>query len=392
MSPEQTRGEDATPSSDLYAIGVLMFEMLTARLPFVSADRREILKMHQSAEAPKVRQLAADAPVESERIISKLLEKDPARRYRDAHHLLEDMKALQRNAPRELAFSPMPDMPVGRQGPVTGVSAWALRGVMLGRIVSRANPRVARSPQVLRALDDVWRLCAAAAAVDSEINAYAGRVEAYERRSRDLRAQYGRQIEDLAGEESRLRRSIAEAHAQATTLKTERDQASTLLDAAWADIARLEIDGEESALKTAYEKAGGARARYNSRAHELAKLESSLARMSASSATITSRILELREMLERQSDTLDHGLVEIRRRLVSRGRDRTQIHRDLERAAEALTADLRDLPECAELMEEMQRLVGPMLEAPKVISAPQVPQAAAQQAPDHNTLVSKLPQ
>lgn len=387
MSPEQTRGEDATPSSDLYAIGVLFFEMLTSRLPFMSADRREILKMHQAAAPPKVRQLVSDAPVEAERIIAKLLEKDPAHRYRDAHHLLEDMKALQRHSPRDMTWGPMPDMPAMRQQPVTGVSAWALRGVMLGRIVSRANPRVARSPQVLRALDDVWRLCASAAGVDTEINAYAARVEAYERRARDLRAQYGRQIEDMAGEESRLRRAIAEAQAQASALKTERDQASQLLDAAWADIARLEIDGEESALKAAYEKAGGARARYNSRAHELAKVESTVARMSASSATITSRILDLREMLDRQSDTLDHGLTEIRRRLASRARDRTQMHRDLERATEALTVELQDLPECRELFEEMERLVGPAATAVPM-AAPVQPMP---QQPDHHTLVSKLP-
>ncbi len=362
MSPEQTRGEEATPVSDLYAIGVLFFEMLTARLPFISADRKEILKMHQSAEPPRVRQYAPDAPVEAERIIAKLLEKDQARRYRDAHHLLEDMKALQRHAPRDLSWGPMPDIgPIGRNGPVTsGVAAWALRSVMFGRIVSRANPRVGRAPQVLRALDDMWRLSATSAQVESDLAQHVSRSEAYERRGRDLRAQYGRQIEELAGEESKLKRAVAEAQAQAAQLRAERDQASSMLDTAWADIARLEIDGEESALKSAYEKAGGARARYNQRAHELAKLESHIARTSASSASITSRILELRETLDQQSDVLDQGLMEIRRRMVARGRDRAQTLRDLEHAAASLVAELEVLPECRELFDEMQRLVGPL--------------------------------
>jgi septal ring factor EnvC (AmiA/AmiB activator) len=133
-----------------------------------------------------------------------------------------------------------------------------------------------------------------------------------------------------------------------------------MLDTAWADIARLEIDGEESALKSAYEKAGGARARYNQRAHELAKLESHIARTSASSASITSRILELRETLDQQSDVLDQGLMEIRRRMVARGRDRAQTLRDLEHAAASLVAELEVLPECRELFDEMQRLVGPL--------------------------------
>ncbi|MCC7383613.1 MAG: protein kinase [Deltaproteobacteria bacterium] len=364
MSPEQTRGEEATPSSDLYAIGVLFFEMLTARLPFISNDRREILRMHQEAVPPKLRQIQPDAPVEAERIIIKLLEKESSRRYRDAHHLLEDIKALQRHAPRELAWDPMPALPQqASQAPVANglAAAWALRAVMFGRIVSRANPRVARSPMLLRALDDLWRLSVSAARVESEISAFAKSLDAYERRSRDLRAQYGRQIEDLGLEESRQKRAIAEAQAAAAALRSERDQASTLLDAAWAEIARLEIDGEESALKAAYEKAGGARARYNSRAHELARMEAQIARMSASTAAMTSRILELRENLERQSDALDAGLTEIRRRMVTRGRDRAQILRDLERSAAALSADLEPLPECKELFEEMQQLVGPIL-------------------------------
>lgn len=383
MSPEQTRGEEATPSSDLYALGVLFFEMLTGRLPFVSADRREILKLHQEGVPPKLRQVQPDSPAEAEKIIHKLLEKDPGRRYRDAHHLLEDMKALQRHAPRELAWDPMPALPpAGTQAsPMTsGVASWALRSVMFGRIVSRANPRIARSPTVLRALDDLWRLCAQAAQVETEMASYGSRLDAYERRAKDLRSQYGRQIEDLAGEESRLKRSIAESQAQASVLRIDRDQASALLDAAWADIARLEIDGEESALKTAYEKAGGARARYNSRAHELARLEAHIARMSASSAAITARILELRESLDQQSDVLDSGLVEIRRRMVARGRDRAQILRDLERSATSLTAELENLPETRELFDEMEKLVGP------IPAAAVVPASNVQ--PDHNTLVS----
>jgi serine/threonine-protein kinase len=389
MSPEQTRGEEATPSSDLYAIGVLFFEMLTARLPFISADRKEILRMHQEAAPPRLRQVQPDCPVEAERIIAKLLEKDQNRRYRDAHHLLEDIKALQRHAPREPAFEPIPVVippQNNNQGPpiTGGVAAWAMRAVMFGRIVSRANPRVARAPHVMRALDDLWRLCVSAARVEAEIAAFAKNSDAYERRSRDLRAQFGRQIEELGVEESRQRRAIAEAQQQAGTLRAERDQASALLDQAWAEIARLEIDGEESALKAAYEKAGGARARYNSRAHELARLESQIARMSASSAAITSRILELRETLERQSDTLDTGLSEIRRRMVARGRDRAQILRDLERSATALTAELEGLPECRELFEEMEALVGP-IHTPQ--PANPTPHSGAQPQGDHNTIV-----
>src|SRR5262249_15645928 len=49
MSPEQARGEDAIASSDLYALGILFFEMVTGRLPFRSGDRETLLEMQRSA-------------------------------------------------------------------------------------------------------------------------------------------------------------------------------------------------------------------------------------------------------------------------------------------------------------------------------------------------------
>ena len=53
MSPEQARGEEATAQSDLYALGVLFFEMLTGQLPFRSDDRETLLEMQRTAVAPQ---------------------------------------------------------------------------------------------------------------------------------------------------------------------------------------------------------------------------------------------------------------------------------------------------------------------------------------------------
>ncbi|MBZ0116349.1 MAG: serine/threonine protein kinase, partial [Sandaracinaceae bacterium] len=99
MSPEQARGDDATPSSDLYAMGILFFEMVTGQLPFRSSDRETLLEMQRSAPAPKPSALRNDLPEAAEKIILRLLEKDLKRRFRDGHHLSEELKALQRALP-----------------------------------------------------------------------------------------------------------------------------------------------------------------------------------------------------------------------------------------------------------------------------------------------------
>src|SRR4051794_28644426 len=101
MSPEQARGEEAGPQSDLYAMGVLFFEMLTGQLPFRSNDRETLLEMQRSSPPPKPRTIRADVNPAAEGIILKLLEKDRRKRFRDGHHLLEELKALQRSLPSQ---------------------------------------------------------------------------------------------------------------------------------------------------------------------------------------------------------------------------------------------------------------------------------------------------
>src|SRR6188508_1899757 len=97
MSPEQARGEDAGPHSDLYALGVLFFEMLTGQLPFRAGDRETLLEMQRTAPAPRPRQLRPEVSAQAEGICLRLLEKDVRKRYQDAHHLQEELKALQRS-------------------------------------------------------------------------------------------------------------------------------------------------------------------------------------------------------------------------------------------------------------------------------------------------------
>src|SRR5215218_194743 len=101
MSPEQARGEEAGPQSDLYALGVLFFEMLTGQLPFRSDDRETLLEMQRSASAPKPRSIKSDVNPAAEAICLRLLEKDVRKRYQDAHHLQEELKALQRSLPSQ---------------------------------------------------------------------------------------------------------------------------------------------------------------------------------------------------------------------------------------------------------------------------------------------------
>jgi serine/threonine-protein kinase len=87
FSPEQAQGEPPTPASDVYAIGIVAFEMLTGRLPFVGADQQELAMAHIRESPPNASDFNPNIPAHLDRILQKVLSKEPASRYRTADQL-----------------------------------------------------------------------------------------------------------------------------------------------------------------------------------------------------------------------------------------------------------------------------------------------------------------
>lgn len=87
LSPEQARGETLTASSDLYSLGVVMFEMLTGRPPFVGPTAVSIAMQHASARPPSLRQFNPAIPPIVEQLVLQSLEKEPEDRFSSAAEL-----------------------------------------------------------------------------------------------------------------------------------------------------------------------------------------------------------------------------------------------------------------------------------------------------------------
>jgi len=138
FAPEQARGEKPSPASDVYSIGIVMFEMFTGRLPFMGTSQRELAMAHIQSEIPKAKDVNPSVPEEISKIIAKVMSKRPNDRYSQADqlgHILQGLQDRTKNASANTVQRPAAPPTVPSQKPV---------------IPPRSNEPSSRPPNIAR--------------------------------------------------------------------------------------------------------------------------------------------------------------------------------------------------------------------------------------------------
>ena len=143
MSPEQVRGREMDQRSDIYSLGVLLFDLVTGRVPFNSKNDYELMQNHVRTRAPSPKKYTPDLPEEIERAVLRALEKSPDARFATTAEFKAAIDQYDLT-PGEMPVRSFSTPPDSREGPPIGREIEATR-VMLGAEDASENPTIDRA-------------------------------------------------------------------------------------------------------------------------------------------------------------------------------------------------------------------------------------------------------
>lgn len=224
MAPERITSIDAGPAADLYAVGVMMFELLTGQLPFDAPDVASFFVKHLKEEPPSMRSVDPSMPQAVDELALRLMAKAPEDRPVDAHRVVSDLTAIAGALGLRIPEEPPEDAESSRAPaetlPPVAIDRWVRRTAVFEQMLAKAYPDE-RPHELVDLLERVKHHVRDIARLRSTAVAQQRHLETIESRGREGRQRFGHAVHALGVDASKARDQERLAQQQAAELETD---------------------------------------------------------------------------------------------------------------------------------------------------------------------------
>jgi serine/threonine-protein kinase len=362
MAPERILGNDTGGASDLYALGVVFFEMLSGELPFNAPDVATFFVKHMNEPARSLQALNARVPKALDELVAKLLAKDPKDRPIDAHRVHQDLLDLLRE--REVAAPPTAEAePLSVAAPITlaagAADQWARRIFVLEQMLSQAYGARQRAPGELTGLlDEVNTLVRNVVSLRAESMDAQRTLEEIDLRGREKRAQLGFAVDQLGVDGSKSKEDLRAARDAQKHAEDECKAARERFELAHKEVVIWE--GRSGFLEPwadlaqAYRGVADAVDEWNAYRGEERRSQEASEVAERSANDLDFQIRELRAALAKHEQELDDERAKCRIRIEANGNAADTIESQLLELTTRFCQPLRARPELASLFKELE--------------------------------------
>jgi serine/threonine-protein kinase len=362
LAPERITGGDAGPNVDLYALGVIFFELTTGRLPFEANDPTTFLIKHMKEQPPRPRSLDARIPERLDALIVQLLEKDPRARPVDAHRIEQELVAISRSLgielPPEPENDPQSSRPPARTLPPVGVHQWIKRVQLFEQMLARTDGALGARRNLEQTLAEVRKLVRELSEVREASAGEQRQLEEIDARGRDGRQRFGFAVDALGLDASKARGELRASRESLDRLSRESASGAAGYREAQREMIRWEgrtgLEEPYAQLADAHRACAEAvQTWYAARTLERAA-QSALETKERMVTDLDYQIAELRTALAHHEQGIDRDREAAQRRLVELNARAERVEAQLLQLATRFCEPLRSQPELGTLFQQLE--------------------------------------